>query len=286
MYKVTETDSFLKVKSKMAIGLVWTGFFIIALLVSFYMGFEYISLKCERNLQAKSGKRSKLTPKNRCYIVHFDFKNGFTTDSLLLSDIIRMDKGYFSSLEDNSDMTVHYNPTFVTSQQTRYPLRKISSVAFTPELLSKNFNNFITNNHPSLSTWDWYMGYWGVVSGFSFLALLFLAVSGRYQIVTFDKKNQTFQIKNYGMFGVEEEEGKWKNIKRIIYQNKETRHKKGIFFLMKEKKNPLSKKYRIKKVYFTRHTDKASKKVAQRIADLVRPIARPNSPKNKEIVKE
>ena len=275
MYKVKETESALKITSKTAMGFIWTVLFFTVLIMSFYMSFEYVSIKCDRNVSNKV--KGKLLPQSRCYITHFDFKNNLTIDSLLLSDIIRMDKGYFSSLEDESDMTLHYNPTFITSQKKHYPLRKVSSVAFTPELLSKSFNDFIVNKHPSLNIWDWYMGYWGVVAGLSFLALLFLAVSGRYQVAVFDKINHTFFIKSYGFSGIEVKTGNWKDIKRIIYQDKATLHKKGIFFVMKVRKNPDSKKYKTEKVYFTHYTDKTSKRVAQRIANLVRPIAKPES---------
>ncbi len=294
MYKIKETEKTLEVRSKTAMGFVWTGLFLTILVLSFYMSFEYISIKCERPLlevtttqkNKKNKKRKKLTAETRCYITHFDFKNGVKTDSILLSEIIRMDKGYFSSLESESDVAVHYNPTFVTSQQERYPLRRISDVAFTPELLSKNFNDFILNKRPSLNTWDWYMGYWGIAAGISFLGLLFLSVSGRYQVACFDKENHTFSIKNYGLLGFVGEEGNWKDIKRIIYQDKKTLHKKGIFFLVKTNKEKSTKKIKTKKVYFTHHTDETSKEVAQKIADLIRPIVKPNSPKNSKMESE
>lgn len=293
MYRIKETESALEVRSKTAMGFVWTVLFLSVLVLSFYMSFEYISIKCERPVEEteakstvkvkKSKKRKKLTPETLCYITHFDFKNGIKTDSIILSEIIRMDKGYFSSLETESDAAVHYNPTFVTSQQQHYPLRRISDVAFTPESLSKNFNDFILNKRPSLNTWDWYMGYWGIAAGISFLGLLFLGVSGRYQVAYFDKNNHTFFIKNYGLLGFVGEYGNWKDIKRIIYQDKQTRHKKGIFFLIKTKLPTSNKKHETKKIYFTHHTDEVSKQVAQQIADLIRPIAKPNSEKNQVI---
>ncbi len=238
MYKIKETESALEVRSKTAMGFVWTVLFLTILMVSFYMSFEYISIKCERAIgdnTTKKKKTKKLTPQTLCYITHFDFKNGLKIDSLLLSDIIRMDKGYFSSIETDSDVAIHHNPTFITSQQERYPLRRISNVALTPEMLSKRFNDFIVNERPSLNTWDWYMGYWGIAAGISFLGLLFLSVSGRYQIACFDKEKHTFSIKNYGLLGFVGTEGNWKDVKRIIYQDKKTRHKKGIFFLVKTK---------------------------------------------------
>jgi hypothetical protein len=100
-------------------------------------------------------------------------------------------------------------------------------------------------------------------------------VSGRYQVTYFDKKNHTFFIKNYGLLGFVGEDGNWKDIKKIIYQDKKTLHDKGIFFLVKTKATRSSKKYKTKKVYFTHHTDKTSKEVAQKIADLIRPVIKP-----------
>lgn len=297
MYKVKETESALEVRSKTAMGFVWTGLFLVVFLVSAYNGFEYFSVKTERTLQAVTGvsavqsnkkKKSKSKKENKVsteiyyYITYFSFKEGFQEDSTLLSQIIRMDRGYSSSTNEVS-FIFHYNPTFITSQQKRYPLRRISDVTFTQkEVVSEKFNDFLLNGNTlaPLSIWDWYMGYWGIAAGVSFLGLLFLSVSGRYQIAFFDKEKYTFSIKNYGLLGFVKEEGNWKNIKKIIYQDKKTAHKKGIFFVVKLNTVAQSKKYKTKKVYFTHHTDEISKEVVQRIADLIRPIAKPKSEKN------
>ncbi len=299
MYKVKETESALEVRSKTTMGFVWTGLFLMIFFVSTYMGFEYVSIKTERTLKevvgvsdiqkskkkkSKSKKEDKIsTTEIYCYTTYFSFKEGFKEDSVLLSQIIRMDRGYSSAIKEAS-FVFHYNPTFITLQQNRYPLRRISDVTFTQEeAVSKKFNDFIENkNKPSLFTiWDWYMGYWGIAAGISFLGLLFLSVSGRYQLAYFDKIKHTFFIKNYGLLGFVGEEGDWKDIKKIIYQDKQTAHKKGIFFVVKIKSDTPSKKYKTKKIYFTHHTDAISKEVAQKIADLIRPITKPNSEKNK-----
>lgn len=301
MYNVKETESALEVRSKTAMGFVWTVLLLTIFLVSIYMGFEYISIKTERTLREVVGastvqnskkKKSKKkvikedpinTSEIQCYITYFSFREGFEKDSVLLSQILRMDKGYSSSINESNSI-FHYNPTFITAQQEHYPLRRISDVAFTPEILSKKFNDFVLNKRPYLNAWDWYMGYWGIAAGISFLGLLFLSVSGRYQLAYFDKTKHTFYIKNYGLLGFVGEEGNWKDIKKIIYQDKQTAHKKGIFFVVKIKSDTPSKKYKTKKIYFTHHTDVISKEVAQKIADLVRPIAKPNSEKNKLVI--
>jgi hypothetical protein len=292
MYKVKETESVLEVRSKTAMGFVWTGLFLVILVLSFYMSFEYISIHIERSLGEVAGvssiqnqkkKRNKdkiVTTKIFCYITYFSFQEGSRLDSIPLSEILRMDKGYSSSLNNGSTSAFHYNPTIITTLQKPYPLRRISDIAFTPELISAKFNKFIINDSTYISVWDWYMGYWGVSAGISFLGLLFLSVSGRYQVAYFDKENQTFTIKNYGLLGFVGEEGQWKDIKKIIYQDKKTVHKKGIFFVAKTQETRSSKKYKTKKIYFTHHTDEISKKVAQQIADLIRPVAKPNSEKN------
>ena len=304
MYKVKETQSVLEVRSKTAVGFVWTGLFLIISIVSFYMGFEYISIKSERTLRevvnvssitstpkekrklsSKKGQ-STITEKSThslCHITYFNFKKGLRRDSIPLTQIIRMDKGYHSSLGNESKSIFHYNPTLITSEQKPYPLRRISDVAFTPEVISQDFNEFILNNSPYILVWDWFMGYWGIAAGISFLGLLFLSVSGRYQIARFDKEKHTFSIKNYGLLGFVGEEGEWKDIKRIIYQDKKTVHKKGIFFLVRRKSTSSSKKFKTQKIYFTHHTDSTSKEVAQKIANLIRPIAKPDSEKNKFI---
>ncbi len=284
MYKVKETESALEVRSKTAMGFVWTGLFLIILVLSFYMSFEYISINIERPL-VQSNEQKANSSKIPCFITYFNFKEGIKEDTVFLSQILRMDKGYSSSTNEAS-FVFHYNPTIVTLKREYYPLRRISDVTFTKEEeISSKFNTFIESKNKllSLNTWDWYMGYWGIAAGISFLGLLFLSVSGRYQVVCFDKKSQKFSIKNYGLLGFVGEEGNWKDIKRIIYQDKKTRHKKGIFFLVRRKISPSSKKFKTKKIYFTHHTDTKSKEVAKRIADLVRPIAKPNAEKNKSV---
>ncbi|WP_338764001.1 hypothetical protein WAF17_20835 [Bernardetia sp. ABR2-2B] len=289
MYKIKETEKILEIRSKTAMGFAWTVLFLAILIVSSYSGFEYISIKCERpigevtNIATKKGK-NKNVKKIFCYINYFSFKEGLRLDSILLADVLRMDKGYSSSLKNESNSTFHYNPTIITTLQKQYPLRRISDVAFTPEVISKKFNEFIIeNNTLFVSAWDWYMGWWGVAAGISFLGLLFLSVSGRYQVALFDKEKHTFTIKNYGLLGFVGEEGNWKDIRKIIFQDKKTVHKKGIFFLVRRKTSPSAKKFKTKKIYFTHHTDKTSKEAAQKIADLIRPIARPNSPKNLKV---
>jgi len=301
MYKIKETEFSLEVRSKTAMGFAWTGLFLVVLLLSFYMGFEYICINTERTLKevtevskAQNKKKKKYKSKKQdkasktevyCYITYFSFKEWVTEDSVLLSQIIRMDKGYSSAIKEPSFVS-HYNPTFITLQEERYLLRRISDVTFTKEEeVSEKFNDFIENKnkYSSLTIWDWYMGYWGVSAGISFLGLLFLSVSGRYQVAYFDKENHTFSIKNYGLLGLVGEEGNWKDIKKIIYQDKKTAHKKGIFFVVKIKSETPSKKYKTKKIYFTHHTDVISKQAAQKIADLIRPIAKPSSVKNKPV---
>jgi len=304
MYKIKETESVLEIRSKMSMGFLWTGLFFALLIVSFYMSFEYISVKCERpieqitstelqqekqknkkNKSKKSNKNSAIEAKTNeifCYVTYFSLREGFKLDSIALSQIIRMDQGYSSSLGTESTSAFHYNPTIITVLQKSYPLRRISNIAFTPEVISPNFNKFIINTSSHVSVWDWYMGYWGIAAGISFLGLLFLSVSGRYQVACFDKEKHTFSIKNYGLLGFVGAEGDWKDVKKIIYQDKETIHKKGIFFLVKTKSTSDSKKHETKKIYFTHHIDKISKEVAQQIADLIRPIAKPNSNKNAE----
>ena len=302
MYKIKETESALEVRSKMSMGFLWTALFLASLIISCYMSFEYIAVKCTRPieqitssaLQKENSKtqKNKKSSKNKdnenktnttfCYITYFSFQEGVRKDSIALSQILRMDKGYSSSLSSESTSTFHYNPTLVTTLQKPYPLRRISDIAFTPEIISERVNKFILNTSPYISAWDWYMGYWGISAGISFLALLFLSVSGRYQVACFDKEKHTFSIKNYGLLGFVGAEGDWKDVKKIIYQDKETIHKKGIFFLVKTKSTSDSKKHKTKKIYFTHHIDKISKEVAQQIADLIRPIAKPNSNKNAE----
>ncbi|AFM05831.1 hypothetical protein Fleli_3511 [Bernardetia litoralis DSM 6794] len=293
MYTIKNTETALEVRSKTAMGFVWTVLFLIILIVSLYVSFEYVSLKCERSLTqatTTSGNKNKKSIKNTseifCYITYFSFKEGVKRDSVLLSEILRMDKGYYS-LTHEANFIVHCNPTFITLKQEHYPLRRISDITFTrEEVISENFNDFLKNKKSSLNIWDWYMGYWGVSAGVSFLGLLFLSVSGRYQVARFDKEKHTFSIKNYSLLGFVEKNGNWKDIKKIIYQDKKTRHKKGIFFLVKKKLNPSDKKYKTEKVYFTHHIDKVSKDVAQQIADLIRPIAKPKSEKNKSVEQE
>ncbi len=287
MYKIKETDSALEVRSKTAMGFVWTGLFLTILLLSMYMGFEYISVKSERPIEqltqiSKKGNKSIKETNSEAYfyMTHFSFQEGFRTDSIALKEILRMDKGYSSS-RNESTSTFHYNPTLITILQKPYPLRRISDIAFTPEVISAKVNKFIIDMSPFVSAWDWFMGYWGIGAGVSFIGLLFLSVSGRYQVACFDKDKHTFSIKNYGLLGFVGEEGNWKDIKRIIYQDKKTVHKKGIFFLVRRKVSNSDKKYKTKKVYFTHHTDQTSKQAAQRVADLIRPIAKPNSEKNK-----
>lgn len=302
MYKIKETESALEVRSKTAMGFLWTGLFLAILLVSCYMSFEYIAIKCTRPIEQITNtaiqkedsktKKNKKSNKNKeseskpnkifCYITYFSFQEGVRKDSVALSEILRMDKGYSSSLSNESTSIFHYNPTLVTTLQKPYPLRRISDIAFTPEVISEKFNKFVLNTSPYMSAWDWYMGYWGISAGVSFLGLLFLSVSGRYQVACFDKQKHTFSIKNYGLLGFVGYEGEWKDIKRIIYQDKKTVHKKGIFFLVKTKSTSDNKKYKTKKIYFTHNTDKISKDVAQQIANLIRPIAKPNSEENVE----
>lgn len=292
MYKIKETESTLKVRSKTAMGLAWIGLFLAILVMSFYMGFEYISVKCERSIEQtakqkkqKNKKAKKKTEEVFCYVTYFSFQEGIQLDSIPLSQILRMDKGYSSTAHEGS-FIYHYNPTFITLQEERFPLRRISEVTFTEkEEMSEKFTDFVINDNKrsSFLIWEWYMGYWGVSAAVAFLGLLFLGVSGRYQIASFDKKNHTFTIKNYGLLGSVTEIGHWKDIKKIIYQDKTTLHKKGIFFVVKIKTIPSSKKYKTRKIYFTHHTDKISKEAVQRIADLIRPIAKPHSEKNKPL---
>ncbi|WP_375561452.1 hypothetical protein ACE193_02540 [Bernardetia sp. OM2101] len=299
MYNVKETETALEVRSKTAMGFVWTGLFLTVLVVSFYMGFEYISIKCERSIEQitntstknkknKSIKKINDVNKVFCYITYFSFQEGVSLDSILLSETLRMDKGYSSATNEASFIS-HYNPTFITLEEERFPLRRISDITFTKEEeISKKFNDFVLNKNKfsSFIIWEWYMGYWGIAAGMSFLALLFLSISGRYQVACFDKEKHTFSIKNYGLLGVVEQNGNWKDIKKIIYQDKKTLHKKGIFFVVKTKLTSSSKKYKTKKIYFTHHTDPKSKEVAQVIADLIRPIAKPYSEKNKTVEQE
>ena len=55
MYNVKETESALEVRSKTAMGFVWTVLLLTIFLVSIYMGFEYISIKTERTLREVVG---------------------------------------------------------------------------------------------------------------------------------------------------------------------------------------------------------------------------------------